>query len=200
LVLRGLIRLAALALVGAGDGSRVFTNPDYGHTLVVPAGWRAALSRDSRTTNVSTYRPKRLDGFEQPPRGHVRIVLADYGRRACPRGAIREGERIELGPRVSFEGYVGYTVVFCRRGHSLQAFVPAAEAVPAARLEQAREIVASVRLTRRADEVANARSLQLLGSRSRAGRSGPSGSGTPAAPSGCSCSGASTGTSARACA
>jgi murein peptide amidase A len=163
LVLRGLVVATVVALAGTASPESRFTNRDYGHTLVVPAGWQAALARDSRTTNVSTYQPKRLDGFEEPPRGHLRIVLADYGRIPCPRGAIRAGERIELGRRVSFEGYVGFNVAFCRRGHSLQAFVPAGNAVPAARLEQARRIIASVRLTRRADEVANERSLQLLG-------------------------------------
>jgi protein MpaA len=168
-VLRGLILFALVALGGARDAERVFENHAYGHTLRVPAGWHAALSPEGRTTNVFTSRPRRLDGFEQPPLSHLRIVLADYGRMPCPRGAIREGERIELGARASFEGYVGYTVAFCRRGHSLQAFLPAGAAVPKARLEQARAILASVRLTRRADEVANERSSQLLG-RSLEGR------------------------------
>jgi murein peptide amidase A len=87
----------------------------------------------------------------------------------CPRGAIREGEPIELGRRTSFEGFVGYVVSFCRRGHSLQAFAPAGAAVPASRLEEARRIIASVRLTQRADEVANVHSMQMLG-RSLEGR------------------------------
>lgn len=168
-MLRGLLALALLALGSSTAEPRLFENRAYGHTVLVPLGWAAVLSPESRTTNVFTYRPKRLDSFEQPPRGHLQIVLADYGRAACPRGAIREGERIELGRRTSFEGFVGYTVTFCRRGHSLQAFLPAGAAVPAARLEQARAILASVRLTRRADEVANERSSELLG-RSLEGR------------------------------
>jgi murein peptide amidase A len=168
-VLRTLTLVAVVAVGGAPDAERLFENRDYGHTLVVPAGWQAALSRDSRTTNVSTYRPRRLDGFEQPPRGHLRIVLADYGRMPCPRGASREGEPIELSGRTSFEGFVGYVVSFCRRGHSLQAFVPAGAAVPASRLEEARRIIAGVRLTPRADEVANVHSMQMLG-RSLEGR------------------------------
>ena len=168
-MLRALILVAIVAVGGAADAERLFENRDYGHTVVVPPGWQAALSRDSRTTNIFTSQPKRLDGFEQPPRGHLRIVLADYGRMPCPLTAIREGERIDLGQRSSFEGFVGYVVSFCRRGHSLQAFVPAGAAVPTSRLEQAREIVASVNLTRRADEVANVHSMQLLG-RSHEGR------------------------------
>lgn len=169
-MLRLLVAAAVVALAGpANTDSRLFENRAYGHTVRVPPGWQAALSPESRTTNVFTYRPKRLDSFEQPPRGQLRIVLADYGRAACPPGAIREGEPMRLGGRHSFEGYVGYTVAFCRRGHSLQAFVPAGAAVPAARLEQARAILASVRLTRRADEVANERSSELLG-RSLEGR------------------------------
>jgi hypothetical protein len=101
-VLRGLILLALVAVGGAADAGRAFENRAYGHTLHVPPGWQAALSPESRTTNVYTSRPRRLDAFEQPPRGHLRIVLADYGRAPCPRGAVREGERIELGRRTSF--------------------------------------------------------------------------------------------------
>ena len=161
-MLRGLILAGVLALVGA-PGDRLFENRDHGHTLVVPAGWQAAQSPESRATNVSTYRPRRLGRFGQPPRGHLRILLADYGRSACPEAAIREGEPVDLGRRTSFEGYVGYTVAFCRRGHSLQAFVPAGEAVPERRLDEARRILDSVRLTRRADEIANVHSVRVLG-------------------------------------
>lgn len=166
-MLRGLIVLGVLALGGA-EGERLFENRVYGHTVVVPSGWTARLS-PSGATNVFTSPPRRLDSFEQPPRGNLRIVLADYGRAACPREAIPDGEAIRLGRRASFEGYVGYTVVFCRGGHSLQAFLPAGLAVPARRLDEARAIIESVRLTRRADEIANERSTQVLG-RSLEGR------------------------------
>lgn len=165
------LALAALAVLvgfGGGGGDRTFENRVYGHAVVVPAGWTARLS-PSGATNIFTYPPRRLDSFEQPPRGHLRIVLADYGPAACPRDAIREGAPIRLGGRDSFEGYVGYTVALCRGGHSLQAFIPAGDAVSPRRLREARRILASVRLTPRADEIANERSTQVLG-RSLEGR------------------------------
>jgi murein peptide amidase A len=162
-VLRGLILVAALAFAGAAEPERRFENRDYGHKILVPAGWTAQVEPESRQTHVSTYALRRLDGFEQPPRGHLHITFADYGRLPCPRGAIPEGGPIRLGERSSFEGFVGYTVAFCRGGHSLQAFVPAGRSVPAGRLDEARRIVASLQLTARADEVANVHSFRQLG-------------------------------------
>ena len=168
-MLRGLILVAVLTLAGAAGPPRLFENRDYGHTILVPAGWTAQVEPESRQTHVSTYPVRRLGGFEQPPRGHLHIVLADYGRLPCPTGAARDGNPIRLGRRASFEGFVGYTVAFCRGGHSLQAFIPAGPAVPARRVEEARTIVASVRLTARADEIANLHSVRRLG-RSLEGR------------------------------
>lgn len=162
-MLRGLALLAALAFAGAAEPERRFENRDFGHTILVPVGWTAQVEPESRQTHVSTYPVRRLDGFEQPPRGHLHITFADYGRLPCPKGAIRDGEPVRLGQRTSFEGFVGYAVAFCRGGHSFQTFIPAGAAVPATRLEEARQIVASLRLTRRADEIANLRSVRQLG-------------------------------------
>jgi murein peptide amidase A len=160
------LTLAALALGGA-DGQR-FENRAFGHTVLVPPGWTARLRTDG-TTSVATYRSVRVDGFDRPAPRQLQVVLADYGALPCPRDAVPDGGRIELGARVRFEGFVGHTVAFCRGGHSLQAFVPTGGAVPAARLEQARAIVASLRLTARAHTVANRHAARVLG-RSLEGR------------------------------
>lgn len=168
------LALAALAVavagVGGGDG-RTFANGVYGHTLRLPAGWQARLQAGTGLTNASTYRVPDLGAlYERPPAGQVRIVLYDYGRGRCPRGSFRPGERIRLGPRSRFEGYgVGYNVLLCLRGHSLQAFVKVGSGVRPALLAQGRAVLASVRLTRRADEVANIHSARALG-RSQRGR------------------------------
>ncbi len=161
------LTLATLALGGAGGGER-FENPVYGHTVLVPPGWNARVRADG-ATDVSSYRGAPVDRFDRPPARQVQVILVDYGRGECPRGAVRDGRRTELGPRVHFEGFVGHTVAFCRGGHSLQAFVPAGRSVPPRRLEEARTIVASVRLTPRAHEVANLHSVRVLG-RSHEGR------------------------------
>ena len=165
------LALAALALLLATGGGREFENRVYGHTLRLPPGWQAVVEREGGTTNVSTYRVPRLQSYyERPPAGQVRIVLNDYGVTQCPRGSFRQGEAIRLGPRSTFEGYgEGYNVLFCLGGHSLQAFVKAGRSVSPARLAEARAILESVRLTRRADEIANIHSAQVLG-RSKLGR------------------------------
>ena len=162
-MLRGLIIAAALALGVTGEPERRFENNVYGHTVVVPAGWTARLSPESRQTNLATYAGAPLDGYGRPPPGHMQLIIADYGRAPCPPSAIPEGEAVRLGARSSFEGFIGYNVSFCRRGHVLQTFVPAGASVSRRRLGEARRIVESVRLTRRADEVANLHSLRVLG-------------------------------------
>ena len=163
----------AVAVVGTGaGGDRTFANGVYGHTLRLPAGWQARLQPGTGLTNASTYHvPDLGDAFyERPPAGQVRIVLYDYGRGRCPRGSFRRGEHIQLGPRAQFEGYgVGYNVLLCLRGHSLQAFVGVGRGVPPALLAQARGVLASVRLNDRADQLANVHSVRTLG-RSQLGR------------------------------
>ena len=162
-MLRALILVAVLALGGAPDAPRRFENRVYGHTVLVPAGWTARLGSESRQTNLATYPGAPLDGYGRPPAGHMQLILADYGRAPCPGSAIPDGERIRLGKRVSFEGFVGYNVSFCRRGHVLQTFLPAGPGVTSRRLDEARRIIESVRLTQRADEVANVHSVRILG-------------------------------------
>ncbi len=164
------LALAALALLLAAGGVREFENPVYGHTLRLPAGWQGIVGEDG-TTNLSTYRVAKLRSYyERPPAGELRIVLFDYGRTSCPRSSFREGDAIRLGPRSTFEGFGdGYTVLLCLGGHSLQAFVKAGPSVAPARLVEARAILESVRLTRRADEIANIHSVRQLG-RSQLGR------------------------------
>ena len=158
-----LVTLGALVGLGGGGGDRTFENPVYGHTVVVPAGWTSRLGGDSRQTNLATYRGAPLDGYGRPPAGELQLILADYGRAPCPRSAIAEGTPITLGRRASFEGFVGYNVTFCRGGHLLQTFIPAGANVSARRLDEARRIVESVRLTPRADEAANVHTSQMLG-------------------------------------
>jgi len=166
-VLRALT-LALAALGGGPDGER-FENPFYGHTVVVPPGWSARVDPQSRVTNLATYRAYRTDRLRQPPPAHARVVLFDHGRRACPREATRPGRPIELLGPSHFEGFFGYTALFCRAGHSLQVFVLVGRAVATARLEQARLAVGSLRLTPRAHAAANVHSSRVLG-RSRGGR------------------------------
>jgi protein MpaA len=164
------LALATVALLLAAGG-REFENGVYGHTVRLPGGWQGAVEPESGLTNVSTYRVRRLRSYyERPPARRIRIVLFGYGRTACPRGSFRQGERIRLGRRSTFEGFgEGYNVLLCRRGHSLQAFVKAGPSVAQARLAEARSILASVRLTPRADEIANIHSSRVLG-RSELGR------------------------------
>jgi murein peptide amidase A len=155
------LRALTLALLLTAGGER-FENPSYGHTVAVPAGWTARLGPDGATT-VATYRVPRLDRWEQPPPGHVRLTLNDYGRQACPRDATRAGQPVRLVGPAQFEGFHGYTAVFCRGGHSLQAFVLVGRDVAQTRVEQAREVVASLRLTPRAARVGNVHSVLMLG-------------------------------------
>jgi murein peptide amidase A len=162
-VLRALTLVAVVALAGGPEAERRFENRVYGHTVLVPAGWTARVGPESGQTNLATYPGAPLDGYGRPPAGHMQLILADYGRAPCPTSAIPDGEPVRLGPRVSFEGFVGYNVSFCRRGHVLQTFIPAGARVSARRLEEARGIVDSVRLTRRADEIANVHSMRQLG-------------------------------------
>ena len=163
LVLRGLILAAVLALGATADSERRFENDAYGHSVLVPPGWSARLS-ESGTTNVLSYRSGRLDRLGSPPRGQVRVVVADYGRGHCTPGTSRESAPTSLGRRVSFEGFPdGYSVGFCLRGHSFQALVPVGRGASAALIEQARQVVASIRLTPRAREVDNAHSVRQLG-------------------------------------
>jgi len=165
-----LILVAVVALGSTAGGARVFENRTYGHSVVVPPGWIARQAPENGTTNVLTYAGARLDRLGQPPPRQVRVILLDAGRASCPRSAVREGEPIRLGPRVSFEGFRdGYSIGFCRGGHSFQALIPVGRGASPARLEEAREIVESVRLTPRANEVGNAHSVRLLG-RSYEGR------------------------------
>jgi murein peptide amidase A len=162
-VLRGLILAAALAFVAAGESERRFENDVYGHSVLVPPGWSARLS-ESGTTNVLSYRGGNLDRLGQPPRGQVRVIVADYGRGNCALGTSRQSAPTSLGRRVSFEGFPnGYSVGFCLRGHSFQALVPVGRGASPARIEQARQIVASIRLTPRARELDNVRSVRQLG-------------------------------------
>jgi len=162
-VLRGLILAAVVALGGAAESERRFENDVYGHSVLVPPGWSARLS-ESGTTNVLSYPGAQLDRLGSPPRGEVRVVVADYGRGNCAPGTSRETAPTSLGRRVSFEGFPdGHSVSFCLRGHSFQALVPVGSGASATRLEQARQIVASVRLTPRAREVDNIHSVRQLG-------------------------------------
>lgn len=162
-MLRALILVAVVAL-GAGDGSdRRFENRAYGHTVLVPSGWTARLGPESRQTNLATYPGAPLDGYGRPPPGHLQLILADYGRAPCPPSATPEGEPVRLGARISFEGFVGYNVSFCRGRHVLQTFIPASATASPRRLDEARRIVESVRLTPRADQIANVHSYRVLG-------------------------------------
>ena len=158
------LALAALALLLAASGGREFENRTYGYKVVVPPGWIARRAPEHGATNVLTYSGARLDRLGQPPPGQVRVIVLDAGRFPCPRGAIQEGIPIRLGSRTSFEGFPdGYSIAFCRGGHSFQALIPVGRGAPAARLEEARRIVESVELTPRANEVGNARSVRFLG-------------------------------------
>jgi murein peptide amidase A len=162
-VLRGLILVAAFALGVAGEPERRFENDVYGHSVLVPQGWSARLA-ESGTTNVLSYPGGQLDRLGSPPRGHARVIVADSGRRNCAPGTSRQSAPTSLGPRVSLEGFPeGYSVGFCLRGHSFQALVPVGRGASAARLEQARQVVASIRLTPRACKVDNLHSLRQLG-------------------------------------
>ncbi len=159
--------VALLALGGLQEPR--FENRVYGHAVVVPAGWTARLSENG-TTNLVTYRNARLDRLGEPPRGHVRVIVADSGRGYCAPGTSRATAPTSLGRRVSFEGFpVGYSIGFCLRGHSFQVLVPVGRGASAARVEEARRIVASIELTPRAREVANVHSVRHLG-RSYEGR------------------------------
>lgn len=165
-----LILVAVLALGSTAGGAREFENRMYGHSVVVPPGWIARQEPENGTTNVLTYSGARLDRLGQPPPGQVRVIILDSGRFPCSRGAIREGSPIRLGSRTSFEGFTdGYSIAFCRGGHSFQALIPVGRGASAARVEEARAIVESVRLTPRANEVGNVHSVRLLG-RSYEGR------------------------------
>lgn len=159
-----MIALAALVLLlgGAGD-ARTFENDVYGHSVLVPPGWTARLSPDG-TTNVVSSAGARLDRLGNPPPGQVRVIVADFGRRLCKPGSSRPMPPDDLGPRTSFEGFPdGFSRSFCLRGHSFQVLVPVGRSAPTSRLEEARRIVASIRLTARAAEVDNARSVRVLG-------------------------------------
>ena len=167
-MLRGLI-LAVVALGAAGEPERRFANDVYGHSVIVPAGWTARLS-DNGTTNIVSFPSARLDRLGEPPPGQVRVIVADYGHGHCRPAASRPAAPTELGPRISFEGFRdGYSVAFCLRAHSFQALVPVGTGASAAKIEQARQIVASIRLTPRAHEVDNVHSVRQLG-RSLEGR------------------------------
>jgi murein peptide amidase A len=162
-VLRGLILALLVALGAAADSERRFENDVHGHSVLVPPGWSAQLS-ESGTTNVLSYRSGRLDRLGSPPRGQVRVIVAGYGPAHCRPEASHESAPKSLGRRVSFEGFPdGYSVGFCLRGHSFQALVPVGRGASAKLIEQARQVVASVRLTPRAREVGNARSVRQLG-------------------------------------
>ncbi|HXH87053.1 MAG TPA: DUF2817 domain-containing protein [Gaiellaceae bacterium] len=169
-MLRGLILVAAVALGSMAGDARVFENRVYGHAVDVPSGWIARQEPENGTTNVLTYSGARFDRLGQPPPGQVRVIILDSGRFPCSRGAIREGSPIRLGSRTSFEGFTdGYSIAFCRGGHSFQALIPVGRGASPARVEEARAIVESVRLTPRANEVGNVHSVRLLG-RSYEGR------------------------------
>lgn len=160
---------ALLLLLGGGGGDRTFENTVYGHTVLVPPGWTARLSPDG-ITNVVTYPGARLDDLGPPPPRQVRVIVVDAGRRLCKPGSSRPTPPDDLGPRISFEGFPdGFSRGFCLRGHSFQVLVPVGRGAPASRLEDGRRILASIRLTPRAAEVDNARSLRMLG-RSLEGR------------------------------
>lgn len=168
-MLRALTLVVLAAFAGGSDAERRFENPVFGHTVIVPDGWTARLS-PSGTTNVVSYAGARLDGLEAPPPGEARVVVLDYGRRLCKPGSSRAEPPDGLGARISFEGFPdGYSISFCLRGHSFQALVPIGRRAPESRIEEARQIVASIRLTPRAPEVDNARSIRVLG-RSLEGR------------------------------
>jgi protein MpaA len=166
-VLRALT-LALFALGGSPEPAH-FENAVYGHTVVVPPGWTAQLAPPSLTTDVASFRPKRLDRWERPPPEHVRLSIQDYGRLPCPRAASLPGQPVRLVGPAHFEGFFGYTAVFCRRGHSLQGFLLVGRAVASVQIEQARQLLASLHLTPRANEVASSRSVRMLG-RSHEGR------------------------------
>lgn len=162
-MLRGLILVAAVALGVAGEPEPRFENDVYGHSVLVPPGWSARLS-ESGTTNVLSYHGGLLDRLGSPPPGQVRVVVADYGRGHCPPGTSRDAAPTRLGRRVSFEGFPdGYSVAFCLRGHSFQALVPVGRGASTARIEQARQVLASIRLMPRAREVDNIHSVRQLG-------------------------------------
>jgi len=154
------VALAAVAVGGAAPGR--FENDVYGYSLVVPTGWTARLSEDG-TTNIASYRGAQLDRLGQPPAGQVRVIVADVGRGQCAPGKSRETPPTSLGERTSFEGFLGHSVSLCLRGHSFQALVPVGPGASAARLEEARQIVASVQLTPRAREVDIRHSVRMLG-------------------------------------
>jgi protein MpaA len=155
--------VASFTLAQPVSGKQLFENPTYGHTVRVPSGWTAQLGPEDRATSVSTYRVPRPDRWERPPPGHLRMTIMDYGRRPCPRDATRATEPIRLIGPASFEGFYGYTAVFCRGGHSLQAFVLAGPELPPARLERGRGVIGSLRLTVRAQRAGNLHSVRTLG-------------------------------------
>ena len=186
----------ALALLGTG-GER-FENPAFGHTVVVPPGWRAQLGPEDRVTSVATYRVPRVDRWERPPPGQVRVTLMDYGRRACPRDATRAGEPVRLIGPASFEGFHGHTAVWCRGGHSLQAFVLHGPSASPARIAQARRLIGSLRLTARAHRAETRTASGSSAERWRDGRSARGASAIRGIHVACSSSAAFTGTPARA--
>jgi protein MpaA len=174
-VLRALT-LAALALgllhsPAGAEESTTFENRVIGHTVRLPPGWQARLKPADAATVASTYRPRNVERLdEQPPRGGARIMLFDYGRTPCPRGAPRNGEPIRLGPLSLFPGHgEGYNVHFCRGGHAFHARVKVGADTGAARLAQVVSLLESVRLTPRAHEIGNIHTSHLLG-RSHGGR------------------------------
>jgi protein MpaA len=144
-----LLPLSAPSAPGAGRDWRRFENRVLGHTVRVPPGWKATVRDDGVTL---------LTG-----RGGYLWVF-DYGGVAGPlRSRL---ERLSLGPKaVHGCGFgEGWMFHFRDRGRTLQAFIRDGDGARAALAA-----LQTLRLTRRAEEVANERSRLLLG-RSHEGR------------------------------
>ena len=151
----------ALAAAAAGPAVHRVENHVAGYTVVLPAGWHAAVLRDDGSMTIATYRVRATGNVSvRVPAGQTWIRLYDEGPlSALPGGAARIGVLPRRLPPV--EPYEGFgpsrRLEFRAGGHSFLAFVKGRASVDVL------PTLATIQVTARGQALANIHSVRVLG-------------------------------------
>jgi Zinc carboxypeptidase/Penicillin-insensitive murein endopeptidase len=150
------------------DGLRTLVNRVHGHAVTHPAAWDARVGPAGTTFVSSAPLPRRLDSpfaITVDPDGAL-LWLSDYGR--VPGGnPPPRPRRFRLRPATPFEGGTRRVYSFSIRSHAFQAWLKLGARADARTRARALAVLDSLRLTPRAFQVANLRSVRVLGRTTR---------------------------------
>jgi protein MpaA len=146
---------------GAGQSQRV-ENRVLGYTILLPAGWHAAVIPDDGSLTIATYRPPSVYRIAvTPPRGQTWIRLYDEGALWSLPSWARRRSRPLAGKLPALDSYEGFgparRLEFARDRHLFLAFVKGQPR------KEVLRILASVRVTAYGRSLANVHTVRIAG-------------------------------------